>query len=85
MERDEEEIPAASDVKTLMQQEKLLPNETFYLTEVYMPPFRAAEEQRSVQKTLSVPYWLNLEAEQRGIDFSRVLQNALKNELYAVN
>lgn len=36
---------------------------------------------KSVKKTLSIPSWLNQLAEERGINFSRVLQNALKQEL----
>lgn len=81
MEQDEEQIPQASNLKTLMQRENLEQNETFYMVEVYMPPFRDRQERRFVQKTLSLPYWLNLEAEHYGIDFSATLQNALKREL----
>ena len=33
------------------------------------------------KKTLSIPYWLNLEAENRGVNFSKVLQRALMEQL----
>jgi len=36
---------------------------------------------RFVKKTLSIPYWLNLAAEKEHINFSRVLQEALKDKL----
>lgn len=36
---------------------------------------------RSVKKTLSIPYWLNEAATEAGINFSAVLQKALKAEL----
>ena len=36
---------------------------------------------RFVKKTLSIPYWLNAAAEQRHINFSGVLQEALKERL----
>ena len=36
---------------------------------------------KSVKKTLSIPSWLNQLAEEKGVNFSRVLQNALKQEL----
>lgn len=36
---------------------------------------------KSVKKTLSIPSWLNQMAEEQGVNFSRVLQNALKEEL----
>lgn len=36
---------------------------------------------RSVKKTLSIPYWLNEAATEAGINFSAILQKALKAEL----
>jgi predicted RNase H-like HicB family nuclease len=36
---------------------------------------------RFVKKTLSIPYWLNLAAEKERINFSGVLQDALKERL----
>lgn len=36
---------------------------------------------RFVKKTLSIPYWLNAAAEQQHINFSGVLQEALKERL----
>jgi len=39
---------------------------------------------RAVKKTLTIPQWLNEEAESRHINFSSVLQKALKDELQLV-
>ena len=36
---------------------------------------------RHVKKTLSIPYWLNIAAEKEHINFSGVLQDALKERL----
>jgi len=36
---------------------------------------------RYVKKTLSIPHWLNVAAEKEHINFSRVLQEALKERL----
>jgi predicted RNase H-like HicB family nuclease len=36
---------------------------------------------RPVEKTLSIPYWLNREAEEAHINFSGVFQDALKEKL----
>lgn len=36
---------------------------------------------KSIKKTLTIPQWLNEEAEKRHINFSSVLQNALKTEI----
>ena len=38
--------------------------------------------ERSVKKTLSIPAWLNDAAVAQGINFSRVLQQALKDQLH---
>ena len=36
---------------------------------------------RAVKKTLSIPEWLNIKAEAAGVNFSQVLQDALKEKL----
>lgn len=38
--------------------------------------------ERSVKKTLTIPSWLNDMATERNINFSQVLQNALKEQLH---
>lgn len=42
-------------------------------------------DNRAVKKTLTIPSWLNHKAEEQGINFSRVLQCALKRELGVEN
>lgn len=39
--------------------------------------------EKSVKKTLTIPAWLNTAALEKGINFSQVLQEALKERLYA--
>ncbi len=39
------------------------------------------EKKRSVKKTLTIPAWLNKEAENAGINFSQTLQEALTERL----
>ncbi len=77
MEQDGETIPQPSSLQSI----KLSKDEIPTMIEVFMPPFREKQNTRFVKKTLSIPYWLNLEAEHRGINFSRLLQNAIKKEL----
>jgi len=36
---------------------------------------------RAIKKTLSIPSWLNVQAESAGVNFSQVLQEALKIKL----
>lgn len=43
--------------------------------------FREKMRQKAVKKTLTIPKWLNDLAEESGINFSHVLQDALKQRL----
>ena len=43
--------------------------------------YRRATDNRAVKKTLSIPSWLNTAAERKGVNFSQVLQDALKSSL----
>lgn len=81
MEQDNDEIPESSGLKLLAENESLETNETFFLVEVFMPAFRDKQSKRFVKKTLSIPYWLNAEAERQGINFSQTLQQAIKQQL----
>ena len=45
--------------------------------------YRKFYEKKAVKKTLTIPSWLNTMAESENINFSKVLQEALKNELNA--
>ena len=44
--------------------------------------YRRLNDNKAVKKTLTIPAWLNTMAEREGINFSSVLQNALRNELH---
>lgn len=43
--------------------------------------YRRITDGRAVKKTLSIPNWLNVAAEREGVNFSAVLQDALKARL----
>lgn len=43
--------------------------------------YRRKNDNRAVKKTLTIPSWLNAQAEQAGVNFSQVLQDALKEKL----
>lgn len=51
------------------------------LVEVWMPPFRNKMSNRSVKKTLTIPKWLDDLAASNKVNYSHVLQEALKSEL----
>lgn len=77
MEEDNDEIPVPTPISKI----KLEPNQAVVLVEVIMPKMRQAIENYSVKKTLSVPQWLNKLANENNINFSQVLQTALKEQL----
>lgn len=81
MEQDGEAIPEPSSLKALARDEELEDNEVFFLVEAFMLAFREKQNKRFVKKTLSIPYWLNVEAERQGINFSQTLQQAIKQQL----
>lgn len=52
------------------------------LVDVDFAEYRRQNDQRSVKKNCTIPSWLNAEAERAGVNFSAVLQAALKEELH---
>ena len=47
----------------------------------WMQPFREEMKNRAVKKTLTIPAWLNQVGEEAGINFSQLLQSAIKERL----
>jgi predicted RNase H-like HicB family nuclease len=43
--------------------------------------YRRENDARAVKKTLSIPSWLNAQGEKAGVNFSQILQDALKSHL----
>lgn len=78
MEEDNEEIPAPTPLAEIITE----PNERAVLIDVYMPSVRMAQINRSVSRTVTLPAWLNAAALEHNINFSQVLQDALKTQLH---
>ncbi len=72
-----DEIKAPTPLKDLA----LKDNQRAILVEVNLGFYRRAFKNRSVKKTLSIPAWLNDLAEKENVNFSSVLQNALRQQL----
>ena len=51
------------------------------LVDVYMPAVRMAQNNKSINRTVTLPAWLNAAALERNINFSQVLQDALKTQM----
>lgn len=77
MEEDDEAIPQPSALSAI----KVDTNERTVLVDVYMPSIRQAQVNRSVNRTVTLPAWLNAAAMEHNVNFSQVLQDALKQRL----
>lgn len=78
LEEDGEEIPAPTPLSDM----KVKENERTVLVDVYMPSIRMAQVNRSVNRTVTLPAWLNAAALEHNVNFSQVLQDALKAQLH---
>lgn len=76
MEEFGDEIPKATELKDI----KVESNERAVLIDVFMPSVRMAEKNRSVNRTVTLPAWLNAAAQEKNVNFSQVLQDALKEK-----
>ena len=68
----------ASDVRSIVCAE----NQLVTLIRCDTIEYRKFFDNRAVKKTLTIPAWLNTMAERQGVNFSMILQNALKAELH---
>lgn len=57
------------------------PNEIVTLVDVDFNAYRRAQDMRAIRKNVTIPSYLNELAEKAGINFSQVLQTALKQQL----
>lgn len=77
LEEDGEEIPEPTSLFFVDLEE----NEKVMLIDVFMPAFRLSNTNKSVNRTVTLPAWLNAAALEQGINFSQALQATLMNEL----
>ena len=76
-EEDGDEIPVPSDIRRIDVDE----NSIVSLVCCDTVEYRKLYDNKAVKKTLTIPNWLNTLAERSGVNFSTVLQNALKQQL----
>ena len=73
------QLPKATDIK------KVIPNEYengfVSLIGIDLDEYSLKHGNRAVKKTLTIPAWLNTIAEENNVNFSQVLQGALKDQL----
>ncbi len=73
----EGDVPAPSAVEDI----EVESNSYVAIIEFDLLEYKKRTASQAVKKTLSIPSWLNEEATARGINFSAVLQEALKERL----
>ena len=77
MEEDGDEIPTPSHAKDIQLEE----GEVIAMIEVFMPSIRLNQKNKAVNRTVTLPAWLNAKAVECGINFSQLLQDAIKREI----
>lgn len=81
MEDDGKSLPTASSTNEIKHKD----SEIVSLVDVDFTEYRRKNEMRVVKKNCTLPCWLCYEAEKSNINFSQVLQAALKRELHIVD
>lgn len=77
MEEDGETIPSPSSPNKI----EVPPGGIVTIIEAWTDYIREEMENKAVKKTLTIPKWLNDAAEREGINFSQLLQFAIKERL----
>ena len=85
---DKEAFPEMSGSQEALKKAKADADETFdysdgvlTFVDVDIQGYRNRLRNRAVKKNCTIPYWLNEEAEEEGLNFSKVLQEALMQRL----
>lgn len=76
LEDDGKEIPMPNSVKYESEKDDIV---TF--VDIDFVEYRKKVDNRAVKKNCTIPYWLNVEAEKAGVNFSKLLQEAIINAL----
>ena len=77
MEEDGDDIPEPTPMLKLTPEK----DQATVLVDVWMPPVRESINNKAVNKTVTLPQWLLVEAKAADINFSQVLQDALMDRL----
>ncbi len=70
-------LPAPTPLNSIEAEE----NERAVLVNVFMPVIRLANQNKSVNRTVTLPAWLNAVAVDKGVNFSQTLQTAIIEQL----
>lgn len=77
MEEDGDEFPTPSSLKDI----KVEDGEVIAMIDVFMPSIRLNQTNKAVNRTVTLPAWLNAKAVELGVNFSQLLQDSIKREI----
>ena len=67
--------------KATIEEIKVEKDEFLMFIDVWTPPIIEKAKDQTIRKTLTIPKWLNDEAEKHSLNFSNILQTAIKETL----
>ena len=76
MQDDGKKIPEPYSAKERPEKEDIVT-----LLDIDFSEYRRRADNRAVKKNCTIPYWMSVEADRRGVNYSRILQEALTNLL----
>jgi predicted RNase H-like HicB family nuclease len=79
MEDENEPLPHPTALANVQKEKD---SDIITLIDVDFAEYRRKNDMRTIKKNCTIPSWLNFEAEKAGVNFSAVLQTALKQELH---
>lgn len=79
MEDEKETLPVPSAISEVAKENE---SDIISLVDVDFVEYRRKNDMRTVRRNVTLPSWLNFEAEKSGVNVSAVLQRALKQELH---
>lgn len=79
MEDEKEPLPTPSELEAIKTDSE---NDIVSLVDVDFSEYRRQQDMRTVRRNVTLPSWLNFEAEKSGVNVSAILQRALKQELH---
>lgn len=79
MEDGNETLPQPSEIEKITKENA---DDIITLVDVDFAEYRRKNDIRTVRRNVTLPSWLNFEAEKSGVNVSAILQRALKQELH---
>lgn len=76
MEDEGKELPEPNTISP-----EIVPGDIVTLVDVDFLEYRKIVDNKAVKKNCTIPYWMSVEADKAGINYSRLLQEAISNVL----